>query len=300
MAIDFVALINTSFFAMTPIALAALGEVIAERAGVVNIGIEGVILISGFMAVVGAETGNSWLMGLLAGALTGALLGVIHGLIGIYAKGDQVVNGIGLNLFSLGFVAYGLIVLWNTPGVHMMNMDLTVPKIQTPMGSISPIFIATILLALLLNWMFKKSVIGLRIDACGENPEAADVAGINVELVRFLACVAGSMLAGIAGAFLSIDWLGFTTRELAAGRGFIALACVVFSGLNPLLALGGAALFGFSQGLSMEIAVMPGVKDVVPFYFIHMLPYIITLVVVAIAIGRKRFPKSLGTPYKRE
>ncbi|MDY6985087.1 MAG: ABC transporter permease [Candidatus Thermoplasmatota archaeon] len=293
---DIAALINTSFFAMTPIALAALGEVVAERSGIVNIGLEGIILISGFTAVLGAETGNSWVIGLLVGALTGALFGVIHGFIGIYAKGDQVVSGIGINLFAIGFVAYGLIVLWNTPGVHMMSMDLTVPKI----GGISPIFISTIILAIILNWLFKNSVIGLRIDACGENPEAADVAGVNVELVRFAACIFGSMLAGIAGAFLSIDWFGFTTRELAAGRGFIALACVVFSGLNPLLALGGAALFGFSQGISMEIAVMPGVKDIIPFYFIHMLPYVITLIVVAIAIGRKRFPRSLGAPYKRE
>jgi simple sugar transport system permease protein len=137
------------------------------------------------------------------------------------------------------------------------------------------------------------------LKAAGEMPEAADVAGININRIRILAAVFGGVLAGLAGAYMSIAWLGLVTKGLSAGRGFIALACVVFSGLNPMLALLAAFIFGFFQALAEWVKTMPSAKGI-PYEFISMLPYIVTLLVVSGAIGRVRFPKYLGTPYKRE
>lgn len=300
MPIDITTLINTGLLTMVPIALTAIGEVFTERSGVVNIGLEGIILLSGFTGVLGAEFFGSWIAGLIVGLLTGALIGLIHGLISVYGKGDQIISGVGINLFALGFVAYALEAFWKTPGTHRMPPQFEMPTFSTPFGSFSPMIIVTIIIAILVHLLLKKTVIGLRINAAGENPEAVDVAGINLQRVRLLACIFGGALAGLAGAFLSIGWMGYASKELSGGRGFIALACVVFSGLNPLLALGAALLFGFAEAISVNVAVLPGVKEVMPSYFVDMIPFILTLVIVSVAIGKKRFPKYSGIPYRRE
>jgi simple sugar transport system permease protein len=146
-------------------------------------------------------------------------------------------------------------------------------------------------------------VLGLRVKAVGENPEAADVAGISVDSTRYIATIGGASLAGLAGAYLSIDWLSTITKELPAGRGFIALANVVFSGLNPLLALLGGFLFGLFDTLALWIDSHPTLKPLLPFgvhNFVKMTPYVATLLVVAVAIGHVRFPKSIGQPYRRQ
>ena len=140
----------------------------------------------------------------------------------------------------------------------------------------------------------------MKIRAAGENPQAADVSGINIHLLRLFSTAAGASLAGLAGAYISVGWLGSVTKEISAGRGFIALATVVFSGLNPLLALLGSFIFGFFDNLAVWISTMPAVQQVIPWQFVSMAPYVVTLLVVAGVIGRVRFPAAMGIPYERE
>ena len=166
------------------------------------------------------------------------------------------------------------------------------------MGLMSPMILVALIIPVVIYWFLKRTRAGLMLKAAGEMPEAADVAGINVNRIRLLAAVFGGVLAGLGGAYMSVAWLGLVTKDLSAGRGFIALACVVFSGLNPLLALLGAFIFGFFQALAEWVKTLPAKP--IPGEFVSMLPYIITLLVVSGAIGRVRFPKALGVPYKRE
>ncbi len=286
-----------SLHAMVPITLTAVGEVVGETGGLFNIGLEGILLLSAFTGALGAESAGP-VVGLLVGMGTGAAVGFVFSVINTYWKGNQMITGIGINLFAMGFVAFGLIVL-GSPGFHAVPGGSRLPPIQTPVGSLSPIIFIAIVLPFLVYWFLNRTRAGLILKAVGENPEAADVAGINVNLTRLLATTFGGILAGLAGAYMSVSWIGSVTKGISAGRGFIALATVVFSGLNPLLALLGGFIFGFFESLATWIQNLAGSKAV-PWQFVAMIPYVVTLLVVAGVIGRVRFPKALGEPYKRE
>ncbi|HDI10931.1 MAG TPA: ABC transporter permease [Candidatus Acetothermia bacterium] len=287
-----------SLHAMVPITLTAAGEVVGETAGLFNIGLEGILLLSAFTGALGAEAGGWWL-GLLVGIGTGTVVGLFFGLINAYWKGNQLITGVGINLFALGFVAFGLQAL-GTPGFHDIPREARLPALQTPVGGLSPLVFVALLMPFLIHWFLNRTRAGLWVRAVGENPEAADVAGVPVELVRLLATTFGAALAGLSGAYMSVSWMGSVTKEMAAGRGFIALATVVFSGLRPILTLVGGFIFGFFDSLATWIANIPGVKEIVPWQFVSMIPYIATLLVVTGVIGRARFPKALGVPYRRE
>ncbi len=296
-----VSIIDAGLFAMTPLALAAIGEVLNEKAGTVNIGLDGILLLSATIGVYGAEVFNNGYMGLLTGLAVGGLVGLILGLISVYLRADQIIAGMGINMFAYGFVPYMLLAVWGMPGIHIPPSNVLVPTPTIgPSFRISEITIITILLAFIAHFIIYKTPIGLRIRAAGEAPEALDVAGIRVDIIRVVFCTIGGALAGLGGAFMSLAWFGGIVKELSAGRGFIALACVVASGLEPLLALGFAFLFGFTESLAYSIAITPGVKQVVPYHLVLMIPYIVTLVIVTIFIGRKRFPRALGIPYVKE
>jgi len=286
-----------SLHAMVPLVLTAVGEIIGETAGLFNIGLEGILLTSAFTGVLGAKMGGP-IVGLLIGMATGAAISLVFAIITTYWKGTQMIAGIGINLFALGFVAFGLIAL-GSPGFQAVPPGGRLPAILTPAGSLSPIILVALLLPPLAYLFLKRTRAGLMLKAVGENPEAADVAGINVNLVRLLATTFGGLLAGLAGAYISVSWIGSVTKEISAGRGFIALATVVFSGLNPLLALLGGFVFGFFESVATWVQNLPGSKAV-PWQFVAMIPYVVTLLVVAGVIGRVRFPKALGEPYKRE
>ncbi|AIF69221.1 ABC transporter permease [Palaeococcus pacificus DY20341] len=296
------ALIFGALTAMVPVVLTSVGAAVSERAGIVNIGYEGILLMSAFFGAMFAEmSGNPWI-GLLGGAFVGMLLGMLHGFITVYLKGDHVIPGIGVNLLALGVVAFGLPAYWGTAGQHVVPNTVRIePIISLAQGiSLSPMVIVTILITLVTHWVLFRTPLGLRIRAVGENPEAADALGLNVEKYRFLATVYGAVLAGIGGAYMSVDWLGTVTKTVSNGRGFIALANMVFSGWNPLRALGGGFMFGFFDYLSSWVATNPSIKQVIPEQFIATLPYIVTLIVVSGIIGKVRAPKADGKPYKRE
>jgi simple sugar transport system permease protein len=288
-----------SLHAMVPITLAAIGETIEESAGLFNIGLEGMLLISALTGALGAEYTGSAIGGLLVGLSTGALLGLVFGVINTYWKGDQLITGVGINLFALGFVAFMLVNL-GAPGFHTVPRDVQIKLIPLGVGALSPLVLVTVAMAFVVYWLLHRTQLGIRIKAVGENPAAADVAGISVNAVRLGTAIAAGALVGLAGAYLSVDWFGAVTKEVSAGRGFIALATVVFSGLNPLLALLGGFIFGFFDGFATWVATYPKIKEIIPWQFVAMAPYIVTLLVVAGAIGRVRFPKALGTPYLRE
>ncbi len=285
-----------SLHAMVPITLAGVGEVIGETAGLFDIGLEGIMLISAFTGAMGANAAGPS-AGMLVGLGTGLAIGFVFGAISTYLKGDQMIIGVGINLFALGFVDFGLVYL-GTPGFTQVHHQMA--TIHTPVGSLSPLIFLTLVLPFFIYYLLEHTQLGLKLKAVGENPAAADVAGIRVNLLRMLATATGASLAGLAGAYLSVDWLGSVTKEISAGRGFIALATVVFSGLNPLLTLLGGFVFGFFDALGTWVANLPGIKDVVPWQFLRMTPYVVTLLVVAGVIGRVRFPKALGKPYIRE
>jgi simple sugar transport system permease protein len=288
-----------SLHAMVPITLAAIGETIEESAGLFNIGLEGMMLISALTGALGAEYTGSAVGGLLVGLSTGALLGLVFGVINTYWKGDQLITGVGINLLALGFVAFMLVNL-GAPGFHIVPRDVQIKLIPLGVGAVSPLVLVTVAMAFVVYWLLHRTQLGIRIKAVGENPAAADVAGISVNAVRLGTAIAAGALVGLAGAYLSVDWFGAVTKEVSAGRGFIALATVVFSGLNPLLALLGGFIFGFFDGFATWVATYPKIKEIIPWQFVAMAPYIVTLLVVAGAIGRVRFPKALGTPYLRE
>ena len=288
-----------SLHAMVPITLAAIGETIEESAGLFNIGLEGMLLISALTGALGAEYTGSAVGGLLVGLSTGALLGLVFGVINTYWKGDQLITGVGINLLALGFVAFMLVNL-GAPGFHTVPRDVQIKLIPLGVGALSPLVLVTVAMAFVVYWLLHRTQLGIRIKAVGENPAAADVAGISVNAVRLGTAIAAGALVGLAGAYLSVDWFGAVTKEVSAGRGFIALATVVFSGLNPLLALVGGFIFGFFDGFATWVATYPKIKEIIPWQFVAMAPYIVTLLVVAGVIGRVRFPKALGTPYFRE
>jgi len=295
-----VSLFEGGLLAMTPFALTAVGECINEKSGVVNIGLEGILAVTAVTGIYGAELFDNGFLGLLVGALTGAFIGLVFGIVSVYGKADQVVAGTGINIFAIGFVQYLLMSIWGFPGIHLLERRLMVRPIYTPIGQISIVTIFAIIAAGLAHVLLYKTVLGFRIRAAGESPQAVDVAGVRVDRIRILASTLGGALCGLGGAFMPLCWLGGVVKEISAGKGFIALACVVFAGLEPLLALAAAIIFGFTSGFSFAVAVTPGVKEVIPFYFVNMIPYISTLIVVTIAIGRRRFPKASGVPYRRE
>lgn len=283
--------------AMVPITLTAVGEIVGETAGLFNIGLEGILLLSAFTGVLGAGYGGP-VVGLLVGMGTGLIIGLIFSVIATYWKGNQMIIGIGVNLFAAGAVAYTMVVL-GQPGYRLLGQDRMLPMIRTPAGGLSPVIFVALIAPFLVYWFLRRTRAGLILKAAGETPEAADVAGINVNRVRLFATTFGGMLAGLAGAYMSVAWIGSATKELSAGRGFIALAIVVFSGLNPMLALAGGIIYGVFQSLAIWIKNTPGITFL-PWQVFDMLPYVVTLLVVAGAIGRVRFPKALGEPYRRE
>ncbi|WP_048148709.1 ABC transporter permease [Palaeococcus ferrophilus] len=295
-AVDIMTILFTSLMAMVPIVLTSVGAAWSERAGVVSIGYEGVLLMSAFFGAIFAELTGHATIGLVGGIITGMLLGMLHGALTVYLKGDHVIPGIGINLLAMGVVPFGILAYWGTAGQHQLVGSAQLWHIKTSTVELSPMVFVTIIIAIVTWWVLFKTPLGLRVRAVGENPEAADALGINVEKYRFWSTVYGHALAGLAGAYMSVDWLGLVHKTMSGGRGFIALANMVFSGWNPVVSLIGGWLFGFFEALATWLAP----KHIIPGQFILMLPYIMTLVIVAGIIGKARPPKADGRPYKRE
>ncbi|HDJ83744.1 MAG TPA: ABC transporter permease [Desulfurococcaceae archaeon] len=284
---------------MVPILLASVGEIVTEKSGIVNIGLEGILNLSAFTTAITAFFTDNVGLAILIGTLTGTLIGIIHGIVSTYLRGDQIVTGIGINMVSYGIGVLGLIALWKQHGASPPIPSLPTITIA-PKYSISPIAILGIIIAIAIWYWINKTGNGFRLRACGEDPRSAEAMGIKIFRIRTLATILGATLAGLGGSHLVL-WIGQFVRGMAAGRGFIALANVAFSGWNPLVAILGAYIFGFLEVLASYLqTVIRGVGAITLTYPIKMLPYIGTLVIISIFRWRAKMPRALGKPYIKE
>jgi general nucleoside transport system permease protein len=283
-----IAIIFSTIRLSTPLLLAALGGLFSERAGIINIALEGIMLAGAFAAAsVTYYTGNPWIG--LAGAIgAGLLVALVHGIVCIKYKADQVVSGTAINILFLGAPALVGGALFNATGAT--------PQIpESNLLRTAPIVIAFLLVP--VTWyVLYRTPFGLRLRAVGENPEAADTAGIRVETIRYSGVLLSGALAAIGGAYLSIGQSSLFTRNMTAGRGFIALAALIFGKWRPVQTMLACLLFGFAEAVSIQ---MQGTTRI-PVQFIQIIPYVLTMLVLAGFIGHSRAPRALGVPYQKE
>ncbi len=282
------ALILLTLVKATPLIFAALGGVLSERSGVVNIGLEGVMVGGAFTAVVvSGATGNPYL-GLLAGILAGAGLAAILAFVATRLAYDQIVAGTGLNIVALGGAAFGLVLIYGQPGASH-----EVPAFG-PDGERALTILAFVLAGAMALFL-SRTPWGLRVRACGENPRAAASAGIDPLRTRFWAVVAGGAIAALGGVYLSLAELDLYSDGMTSGRGYIALAAVIFGRWSPLGATGAAVFFGFFAALQYTLQ-----RAGIPSELMQALPYLAALVALAGLAGRVRAPAADGVPYIAE
>jgi simple sugar transport system permease protein len=289
----------------TPLIFAAMGGILSERSGVINIGLEGMMLMGAFFGIFGADIVGSWLGGILIGVAAGAALGLVHAFVSIHLRADQVVSGTAINILALGITGYVFIYHYGdqgTPTGISRVPNVTLPGVENVLfvgeaiGKANLLTWAALLLVPLLTLYLFRTRGGLRLRSVGEKPRAADSVGLPVIRTRYLAVVASGALAALGGVYLSIALLGSFSQNLTAGRGFIALAAVIFGSWRPWGALAGALLFGFSTALAQRL---PAFSESTAVLF-QALPYVLTLVVVAGVVGRSRPPAAIGVPYVKE
>jgi ABC-type uncharacterized transport system permease subunit len=288
-----IALIWSTIRLSTPLIFAALGGLFSERSGVINIALEGMMLAGAFTAAaVTYAVGNPY-VGLLAGMLAGTLIAAIHAVACIRYKADQVVTGTAINILMIGMPAF-------LSGAFFLSSGSTP---QIPKEHLIPQLPWLIVALVPLTWyVLYKTPFGLRLRSVGENPEAADAAGVPVARMRYFGVLLSGALAGIGGAYLSIGQSSLFTRNMTSGRGFIALAALIFGKWRPFQTLLACLLFGFTEAISIQmqgVVKLPSGEDI-PVQFIQMVPYILTIIVLAGFIGSSRPPKSLGIPYEKE
>ncbi len=288
----------------TPLLLASLGEIYSERSGVINLGIEGMMLIGAYAAfIVTILTGNVWLAVFIAG-LSGAMLSLLHAFLSITLKVNQIISGLALSLMGVGISGLLGQRLIGLPAPRLPKLQVpiltSIPIIGPMLFGQDPLILVSVVLAPVLWFILFRTMIGLKIRSVGENPEAADVAGVNVDLVRYLSVIFGGFLSGIAGSYFTLVLSASWIENMTAGRGWIALGLVIFSFWNPLYALIGSYVFGVLEVLQYRLQIMFNL----PTELFSALPYGITLIALTIfstEYAKKRLgaPASLGKPYIR-
>jgi ABC-type uncharacterized transport system permease subunit len=289
----------------TPLVLAALGGLFSERSGVINIALEGKMLAGAFTAAavtyaadtrLGMGAASPW-VGLVAAMIAGLFIAAIYAVSCIKFKADQVVSGAAINILMIGIPGFLSGALFLSSGsTPQIPKDHLLPQ--------SPVVIALAILALVaaIWYVLYKTPFGLRLRSVGENPEAADAAGVSVTKIRYSGVLIAGVLAGLGGAYLSIGQSSLFTRNMTAGRGFIALAALIFGKWRPVQTLLACLLFGFTEAVSIQMRgsfKLPSGEDI-PVQFVEMVPYVLTIVVLAGFIGSSRPPRSLGIPYQKE
>jgi simple sugar transport system permease protein len=285
----------------TPLVLGALCGLMGERAGVINIGIEGQMLMAAFVGfLANVYTGNLFIA-VLAGILTGAVLGALHAFMSVTLKIDQIIGGTVINILALGLTGYFYTAGLTTHG-KLLPIPLgplaDIPLIGRVLFDNPPITYATIVLVFLIHYLLFHTKWGLRTRAVGEHPRAADTVGINVYMMRYANVIIGGAIAGLAGAFLTLEAVGSFERAMTNGRGFIALAVMLFGKYTPFGSWGAALLFGFFSALQTQLQF--GGQIDIPHQFIGMLPYLVTIIVLAGFVGHAHVPAADGVPYEKE
>jgi general nucleoside transport system permease protein len=289
----------------TPLLFGALGGIMSERSGVINVGLEGMMLMGAFFGIFGADVFGSWFLGMLAGIAAGGVLGFVHAVFSIALRADQVVSGVAVNFLAAGITGYVFIAHYGdqgTPGEVPSVPDVSLPLVKEipfvgdAIGEMSLLTWLALLLVPLMALYLYRTPAGLRLRSVGEKPRAADSVGIPLLRIRYMAVVASGCLAGLGGVYLSVALVHSFNQGMTAGRGFIALAVVIFGSWRPYMALAGACLFGFSSAVAQRL---PAFSESLAVLF-QALPYVLVLVVVAGLIGRSRPPAAIGVPYVKE
>ncbi|WP_297487327.1 ABC transporter permease [uncultured Cetobacterium sp.] len=285
-----ISLIFATFRQAAPILITAIGGMFSEVTGVVNIGLEGMMLMGAFASAVVSYYTGSWVLGIIGGALAGGLIALIHAIISIKYKGNQTVSGVAINLFASGFTIFMLRVLFEQAS-------------NSPVATRIPVIFNFSLLTYIIygiaiwaNYFLYKTVTGLRMRAVGEYPLAADTVGISVDKVRYFGVVMSGVFAGLGGTYLAIGALSQFSKEMSAGRGFIALAALVFGKWKPKGVLFASLLFGFAD--ASQTLIQQHVHFIPP-QFIQMIPYILTLLALAGVVGKAVAPSASGKPYDK-
>jgi simple sugar transport system permease protein len=278
---------------------------ISERSGVVNIGLEGMMLMGAFFGILAADKLDSWVLGLLVGILSGGAIALLHAIWSIHFRADQVISGFAINVLAYGLTGYLFVDVYgqegtgtgipSIPNVHLAFLD-DVPFFGDVFGNLNlMIWIALILVP--LSWVVLfKTPLGLRLRAVGEHPRAADTVGIDVYRIRYGAVIVSGMLAAAGGAYLSIGNVGSFNEQMTDGRGYIALAAVIFGNWRPFGTAAACLLFGFSYALALRLPEYSSSAAVL----FSALPYVLTLIVVAGVIGRSIPPAASGRPYQKQ
>lgn len=300
------ALIGATLVSATPILYAALGGVFSERSGVLNIGLEGIMLISAFAAVVGsAFTQNPWL-GVLCGIASGVLISVIHAYMCINLRADQAIVGMGINILALGLPNFLLLKIWGQQGISpivpsIANWNIPIvanlPVIGPILGQQNPLVYLGLALVPVSWFTLFRTPFGLRLRSVGENPRAAETVGISVYGMRWIGVLICGVLTALGGAFLSVALLAQFTNNMTAGRGFIGLAAMIFGRWDPIGALLACLLFGFAEAVQASVQAA-GVQ--IPSQFLLTLPYVLTIVALVVGkVGRAAAPAYDGKPYEK-
>ena len=288
----------------TPIIYAGLGGMFSERVGITNIGLEGTMLTSAFAGVAASHyTGNPWI-GVLVSVITGGLVSLILAVLTIKYVGDQVVTGTGINILALGFTSYMTQIIWgnrgasdSVQGISDISIPIVsdLPIIGPIFGTHSPLVYLMPIVVYASYYVLFKTPFGLRIRAVGEHPVAAETAGVNVIRVKYTGVIISGMLAGLGGAFLSLSHLNLFTRGMTGGRGFIAMAAMIFGKWMPFGILASGLLFGFADALQIRLQSL----GILPPQIILMIPYLLTIAVLAGVVGKAVAPSDYK-PYKKE
>jgi general nucleoside transport system permease protein len=297
----------------TPLTYAAIGGMFSERSGVVNIGLEGMMLMGAFFGAWGADVTGSWPLGILIGVAAGAALGLVHAFFAIQLRADQIVGGTAVNFLALGITGYLYNDIYGNngtpdnlpaiPNVHLGFLHSIPPHglghfLQDVFGNLNlMIWLSYVVLVVSYIVLF-KTALGLRIRAVGEHPRAADTVGISVYRVRYVSVTASGALAALGGVFLSLGFVNSFTENMTAGRGFIALAALIFGKWRPFGAFGAALLFGFSSAVAPQLQNVSSWQTYGTLF--EALPYVLTLIAVAGVIGRSIPPAADGKPYTRQ
>ncbi|HEU5244510.1 MAG TPA: ABC transporter permease [Gaiellaceae bacterium] len=297
----------------TPLTYAALGGMFSERSGVVNIGLEGMMLMGAFFGAYGADRTGSWALGILIGILSGCALGLVHAFFAIHLRADQIVGGTAINFLALGITGYLYNDIYGNngtptnlaaiPNVHLGFLSSIPPHglgnfLENVFGDLN-LMIWLSFAVLILSWLFLfRTAIGLRIRSVGEHPRAADTVGISVYGIRYASVVTSGGLAAMGGVFLSIGFVNSFTENMTAGRGFIALAALIFGKWRPFGAFGACLLFGFASALAPQFQNVQSWQQYQVLF--EALPYVLTLIAVAGLIGRSIPPAADGKPYVRQ
>ena len=286
----------------TPLMLTALGGLFSERSGVVNIALEGILLTGAFASIVATYyTGDPW-AGAFAGVVAGMLVSLIHAFVSIVAKADQIVSGVAINILAAGATQFLTWIIWgssaNSPPVAGMahwalpeSWGALARAVNPIIGHYPPLVYVALAIVATSHVVLWRTPFGLRLRATGEHPEAADTLGIRVRGMRFAGVLMSGALAGLGGAFLALNTHQFV-KNMSAGRGYIALAAMIFGKWNPVGALGACLLFGYAEAVQMGLQ-----GQAVPTQFVQMIPYVLTMIALVGVIGRARPPAAVGKPY---